>query len=99
MGGAPSTGGRSNGGSAGSGGSSAGGSDPGSDAAVCSYYAPNGACPGNLRCRCCMTLGAHQCTCSTSCASDAECTDPAKRACVEKAFGFCAPAADFCVAR
>ncbi|HEX9296693.1 MAG TPA: hypothetical protein VF881_12695 [Polyangiaceae bacterium] len=84
------------GGSVGTGGSTGSG---GSGLAACSYFAPNGYCPGTLKCRCCMTLGAQNCTCSTACMSNPDCSDPSRPSCVEgPAFGFCAPAADFCKA-
>ena len=93
-----SSGSGTTGGSTGSGGSSTGtGGAPG-DAAVCSYFAPNGYCPGTLKCRCCRTLGAQNCTCSTECGSNGDCHDPSRSACVEIPFGFCAPTADFCKA-
>jgi hypothetical protein len=83
-------------GSGGNGGQPSAGSAGSGGLQGCSFYAPNGSCPMGLKCRCCMTLGAHSCTCSTACAGDGECTDPARKSCVEKAFGFCAPTADFC---
>jgi hypothetical protein len=98
------TGGSSNGtagsvANAGAGGSQASGTGGSSGLSPCNYYAPNGECPTGLKCRCCRTLGAQSCACSTACTTDAECTDPARASCVEKTFGFCAPAADFCTAQ
>ena len=58
----------------------------------------SGTCTGGLGCQCCPAGGPTQnCVCSTTCTTDAECTDPARPDCNTPTFGgpgFCA-ARDF----
>jgi|SRR5215831_10588494 len=89
------------GGSAGSGGSGGSGGGGGSqDGGEACQGTMAGVCTGGLTCDCCPAGGPLQhCLCSTSCASDAECSDPARPHC-ERApqapTGFCTPAGFQC---